>query len=174
MSLFKYVPHPRIAARELQPPTTVKQLHKSGFNGWLARMITEGVGTMWCAYIFAALALVALPKAIQGGTLSTVQWISQAFLQLTLLSIIMVGQQVLGAASDRRAINTYADAEAILHEAQQIQAHLLVQDAALEVLATRLGVEVEALKAAAQELPRAAGLPVAADAAQSHTEAGSA
>jgi hypothetical protein len=151
MSLFDYVPHPRTATRSLQPPIVVKEQHKPGFNGWLGRIITEGVGTMWCAYAFAALALVALPKAIQGGSLTTIQWISQTFLQLTLLSIIMVGQQVLGAASDRRAINTYQDAEAILVEAQQIQAHLLVQDAALEMLADKLGVELTALKAAAAD-----------------------
>ncbi len=80
-----------------------------------------------------------------------VQWISQTFLQLTLLSIIMVGQQVLNEASDRRAASTYADAEAILQEAQQIQAHLLAQDAALELLADKLGVELQALKAAAAQ-----------------------
>jgi hypothetical protein len=151
MSLYDYTPHPRVAARSLQRPATVKEQHKQGFNGRLGRVITEGVGTMWCAYAFAALALIALPKAIQGGSLTTIQWISQTFLQLTLLSIIMVGQQVLGAASDRRAINTYQDAEAILLEAQQIQAHLLVQDAALEMLAEKLGVELTALKAAAAD-----------------------
>jgi hypothetical protein len=151
MSLFEYVPHPRIAARALHPPAKVKESHKSGFNGWLARMITEGVGTMWCAYAFAALALVALPQAIHGGALTIVQWISQTFLQLTLLSIIMVGQQVLGEASDKRANNTYADAEAILLEAQQIQAHLLAQDTALEILAEKLGVELATLKAATAE-----------------------
>lgn len=111
---------------------------------------------MWCAYAFAALALVALPQAMHGGSLTIVQWVSQTFLQLTLLSIIMVGQQVLGAASDQRAINTYADAEAILREAQQIQAHLAVQDAALEVLAAKLGVEVQALKDAAAQAPSTA------------------
>ena len=71
-----------------------------------------------------------------------VQWISQTFLQLVLLSVIMVGQQVIGRASDERAINTYNDAEAVLHEAQQIQAHLAVQDAALEALAAQLKVEL--------------------------------
>ena len=148
MSLFEYRPHPRIAALHQMSPPKVKEQHKSGFNGWLAGFITQGVGTMWCAYAFAALALVALPQAINGGSLTIVQWVSQTFLQLTLLSIIMVGQQVLGAASDQRAINTYADAEAILKEAQQIQAHLAVQDAALEVLAAKLGVEAQALKEA--------------------------
>lgn len=107
---------------------------------------------MWCAYAFAALALVALPQAVKGGALTIVQWISQTFIQLVLLSIIMVGQQVISAASDERAIHTYEDAEAILHEAQQIQAHLAVQDAALERLATRLGVELSELKSATADL----------------------
>ena len=74
-----------------------------------------------------------------------VQWISQTFLQLVLLSIIMVGQQVIGAATDERAIDTYNDAEAVLHEAQQIQAHLAVQDAAIEALARHLEVELTGL-----------------------------
>lgn len=145
MSLYDYVPHPHIAARRQHPPRTVGQHHKVGFNGTLAKWITEGVGTMWCAYIFAALSLVALPQAIKGGTLPIIQWVSQTFLQLVLLSIIMVGQQVIGAASDERALRTYDDAEAILQEAQEIQAHLAAQDAALEILAKRLQVELSAV-----------------------------
>jgi hypothetical protein len=159
MSLFEYAPHPRTVSRERQRPPKVRDQHGSGFNGRLARWITEGVGTMWCAYAFAALAFVALPQAIKGGSLTIVQWISQTFLQLTLLSIIMVGQQVLGAASDKRADNTYADAEAILKEAQQIQAHLLVQDAVLEALAGKLNVELSALKAATAESMAAMAKP---------------
>jgi hypothetical protein len=145
MSLFKYVPHPQISARKESPPRSVKQLHGLGFNGRVAKAITEGVGTMWCAYVFGALALVALPQAIKGGALTTVQWVSQTFLQLVLLSVIMVGQQVMGRASDERAINTYNDAEAVLHEAQQIQAHLAAQDVALEALARQLKVELTGL-----------------------------
>jgi hypothetical protein len=122
MSLFKYVPHPRIAARKETPPHKVKELHGLGFNGRLASYITQGVGTMWCAYAFGALALIGLPSAIKHGAMTTVQWVSQTFLQLVLLSVIMVGQQVIGRASDERALNTYNDAEAVLHEAQQIQA----------------------------------------------------
>jgi hypothetical protein len=34
-----------------------------------------------------------------------------------LLSIIIVGQKVAGKASDKRALATYKDAEAVLHEA---------------------------------------------------------
>jgi hypothetical protein len=73
-------------------------------NKWLAVRITKGVGTMWCAYVFAALALVSLPAAIQSGNpVILVSWLSQTFLQLVLLSIIIVGQQVLSEAADQRA-----------------------------------------------------------------------
>ena len=51
-----------------------------------------------------------------------------------LLSIIIVGQRVAGAASDKRALDTYNDAEAVLHEALQIQDHLLAQDQVLTKL----------------------------------------
>ncbi len=142
MSLFTHEPHPYISEREKQRPRTVSQSHGLGFNGRLARIITEGVGTMWCAYAFGALALVALPSAIKGGLFTTIQWISQSFLQLVLLSVIMVGQQVMGRASDERATGTYNDTEALLHEMQQVQTHLAVQDAALEEMAGRLKVDL--------------------------------
>ena len=89
---------------------------------------------MWCAYAFAILAFISLPAAIQAGTSALISWIAQTFLQLVLLSIIMVGQKVEGAASDLRADDTYKDAEAILHEALEIQNHLLAQDELLQKL----------------------------------------
>jgi translation elongation factor EF-1alpha len=65
------------------------------FNQWLAQKITNGVATMWCAYLFAAIALISLPKAIASGdSIVIISWIAQTFLQLVLLSIIMVGQKV--------------------------------------------------------------------------------
>ena len=91
------------------------------FNGWLAVTITNIVGTMWCAYAFGCLALVSLPAAIRGGTATLVAWIAQTFLQLVLLSIIMVGQKVAAAASDRQARQTYEDAEALLQISDAMQ-----------------------------------------------------
>ena len=67
------------------------------------------------------------------------QWIAQAFLQLVLLSIIIVGQNVQAAAADERAENTFQDAEAVLHEALQIQEHLLTQDRELKRLIDAMG-----------------------------------
>ena len=67
----------------------------SRFTKRLASAVTGMVSTMWCAYIFAAIALISLPSAIRSGnTIVIVAWIAQTFLQLVLLSIIMVGQSV--------------------------------------------------------------------------------
>jgi hypothetical protein len=74
------------------------------FNTWLAVKITKSVGTMWTAYIFAAIALVSLPAAIMtGSVIVIVAWIAQTFFQLVLLPIIIVGQNVISAAQDQRA-----------------------------------------------------------------------
>ena len=96
-----------------------------GFNGWLAVQITKVVGSMWCAYAFAAIALISLPDAIHQGIYALVAWLSQTFLQLVLLSVIMVGQQVLAKASDKQALQTYNDAEAVLGLTDQI--HQLIE-----------------------------------------------
>ena len=86
-----------------------------GFNAKLALLITRSVGTMACAYVFAVIALISLPAAINSGqVIVIVAWVAQTFLQLVLLSIIMVGQSVQSAASDARAAKEFADTETIL------------------------------------------------------------
>jgi hypothetical protein len=65
------------------------------FNERLAAKITGAVGTMWAAYVFAAIALISLPAALASGDpIIIVAWIAQTFLQLVLLAVIMVGQDV--------------------------------------------------------------------------------
>ncbi len=67
----------------------------TSFNNALAAKITSGVATMWCAYAFAIIALLSLPSAIRShDILVLVSWVAQTFLQLVLLSIIMVGQNI--------------------------------------------------------------------------------
>jgi len=103
------------------------------FNSRLAVLITKSVGTMWAAYIFTVLALISFPAAIESKSIITIiSWVAQTFLQLVLLPIIIVGQNILGKASDKRAIETYKDAEAILTECLQLQAHLQAQDVVLD------------------------------------------
>jgi hypothetical protein len=139
MPSFIYHPHPHIEQHKRLKPAVTADEHV-GLNGKVALGLTTAVGTMWCAYAFAVLAIIVLPDAIRGGTLTTVQWISQTFIQLVMLSVIMVGQNILGRASDKRAIDTYKDAEAVLHEAMEIQRHLLAQDEELTRIKQHLGV----------------------------------
>ncbi len=74
------------------------------FNTRVAVLVTKSVGSMWCAYVFALLALISLPAAINShDPIIIVAWIAQTFLQLVLLPIIIVGQNVQAAASDARA-----------------------------------------------------------------------
>jgi hypothetical protein len=139
--IFRFIPHPRITARmQAGPPKVADVLTPAPtapwytrFNAAVAVKITNAVGTMWCAYAFAALAFVSLPSAIRSGNAVTlVSWISQTFLQLVLLSIIIVGQNVLAAAADKRAEATYEDADAVLHTSLAIQRHLEAQDSEIE------------------------------------------
>lgn len=101
-----------------------------GFNAKLAVIITHAVGSMAMAYIFCLIALTSLPAIlIEAGVLTNsdvpkfltkpgliliVAWIAQTFIQLVLLSIIMVGQGVQSIASDARSENTFKDTQAIL------------------------------------------------------------
>jgi hypothetical protein len=137
--IYQHIPHPRLLQRrhERPPKTTDERL---GRNGKIGVFITTVVGTMWAAYIFTILALISLPGAISSGnTVIIVAWIAQTFLQLVLLPIIIVGQNVQSAAADKRSEQTFSDAEAILHECLQLQAHLQAQDQVLDDLVSRIG-----------------------------------
>ncbi len=145
--IYHYVPHRRTKAKldgAAPGPVTVAGLLPHGtpmtqFNAWLAVKVTQGVGTMWCAYAFAAIALISLPQAIRSHSAVTiVSWVSQTFLQLVLLSVIIVGQNVLAAAADKRSEATYNDADAVLHESVKLQEHLLAQDKVLRDVAGKL------------------------------------
>jgi len=145
-TIYQYVPHHRTQSEltgTSKPVKVVDQLPTgtgpARFNARLAVNVTRGVGTMWCAYAFAALAVVSLPEAITAhSAVVLVSWISQTFLQLVLLSVIIVGQNVLAAAADKRSEATYNDADAVLHEAVKIQDHLAAQDKVLTALADKV------------------------------------
>jgi uncharacterized membrane protein len=105
----------------------------------VALFITSIVGTMWCAIAFTLLALVSLPAAIQGGVSTTISWIAQTFLQLVLLSIIMVGQNLQNKHSELRAdadyetnIEAKKDIETLMKRLDAIETQKL--DKILEIL----------------------------------------
>jgi hypothetical protein len=87
------------------------QVHGAGtigqLNSRLAVVITRAVGTMWAAYLFVLIAVISLPQAfmafLHGDTVTGITWLSQSFLQLVLLPIIIVGQNVISASQDARA-----------------------------------------------------------------------
>jgi hypothetical protein len=113
-------------------PTEIRRAAREveGFNAKLAVVITHAVGSMAMAYVFCLIALTSLPAIlIEAGVLANsdvptfltkpgliliVAWIAQTFIQLVLLSIIMVGQDVQSIASDARSENTFKDTQAIL------------------------------------------------------------
>jgi hypothetical protein len=86
----------------------------NGVNAKIAVFLTNIVGSMWCAYVFAVIALIGLPAALRPGGEGIIAWIAQTFLQLVLLSVIMVGQNVQSLASDIRSQHTYDDTVQIL------------------------------------------------------------
>lgn len=146
MSVYEHIPHPHIASRQAQGPVKVADQHPTGtaisrFNTRVALLTTRVVGSMWCAYVFAAFDCISLPAAIRGGASTMVSWVAQTFLQLVLLSVIMVGQNVQAAAADERSEATFHDASATLHETAQLQAHLVAQDELLTRIAQKIGLE---------------------------------
>ena len=108
------------------------------FNTWVAVKVTKSVGSMWCAYVFALIALISLPSALSSGnSIIIVGWIAQTFLQLVLLPIIIVGQNVQAAASDARAESdheTLLSIHTLTSEVHMIQEQ---QTKILEILAEK-------------------------------------
>ncbi len=93
-----------ITSRSVQP-----SVHGSGaigrFNTWLAVVVTKSVGTMWAAYVFTVISLIGAVALVTNNPflILLIALISQTFLQLVLLPIIIVGQNVISASQDARA-----------------------------------------------------------------------
>ena len=103
---------------------------QTGLNSAIAATLTRCVGSMPALY--AVLVFVGGWMALATwGPLRRVDPYPFAFLlfldnvvQLVLCSVILVGQRVLGTAADRRAVQTYENAEAIFAQVADLQEHL--------------------------------------------------
>jgi hypothetical protein len=99
------------------------------FNKWLAIKVTGAVGSMTCAYVFSLLALISLPAIlsafkvfhatfpswlVKASLIALVSWVAQTYIQLVLLSVIIVGQNVQSEAADARATKTFEDTEIVV------------------------------------------------------------
>ncbi len=94
------------------------------FNDWLATKITDGVATMWCAYAFCGLALLGLKPALKPGGEGIIAWIAQTFIQLVLLSIIMVGQKLQADTTIKHLTKHHKEH---MSEIQKIKKHLKIR-----------------------------------------------
>lgn len=114
----------------------------NAFNRRIAEKITSVVSTMWAAYLFAAIALISLPAAIRSGdTLTIVDWVAQTFLQLVLLSIVMVGQQRSSEKVSKEIDETHAAALAEFEYAKEARA--LAQQELMEI--KKMSKEIHAI-----------------------------
>ena len=105
-----------------------KHIDKLGILDKISLKITNAVGTMWCAIIFALIALVSLPAAIESqSAVIIVSWLSQSFLQLVLLAVIMNGQSLQGRHTEIQAeedFRTNIEAEKRIEELQKTLARM--------------------------------------------------
>lgn len=126
--------------KKLKKPVNANVKHKENLTALdkTAVYITSVVGTMWCAIAFTLLALVSLPDAVRGGRATMIAWIAQTFLQLVLLSVIMVGQNLQNKHSEARAnANFDVNVKAEL-EVETILQHLENQNEKLEEISAKL------------------------------------
>lgn len=123
--------HPRIDERQ-EHGVHLTAHETIGLNGRLAVLITHSFGTMAAFYVLVAWMLIWMGLASVGFWLFKLDPYPFAFLlflsnliQLWALPILAVGQQVLSRASDKQALQTFKDAEAILHLSDEV--HRLIK-----------------------------------------------
>jgi len=143
-------------------PRNVNLVHEAeiaaaGFNTQLAVWLTEHVGTMWTAYAFAVLAIIGLFAIL--GLLSPlvallVAWISQTFIQLVLLPIIMVGQNVLGRKSELQADEAYATTMKTYADIEAVMKHLNEQDEKIFELEQLIKGQTDSILSVVQDLAK--------------------
>ncbi|MEU3454639.1 DUF1003 domain-containing protein [Micromonospora sp. NPDC006766] len=146
VSLLHTSPHPWIERHRVQPPPQAID-QAVGANGRIAAWLTQRLGSMWAFYAAAGTQVLWIGLAILGAQrvdpypFAFMTFLS-ALAQLIFMIVIMVGQDVLDRAADRRSEQTFLDAEAILHECRRMKARLTAQDRIIDSLADYAAAEV--------------------------------
>ena len=120
--------------RECVPIVNTNEIHRSRLSKTdkIALFITSKVGTM--SFFYFCLVLVSLPL-IFTSLMPTVQYFSSGFLQLTLLPLILVGQNLQSRHAELRAQHDYETNVKAEKEIEAILLHLEKQDEVmLEIL----------------------------------------
>ena len=90
--------------------THINKKHKESLTKTekIAKFITDKIGTFGCFVFFAALTCISLPAVIQADSVILwIQWITQSFLQLVLLPLILVASNIQSRHSEYLAEATY-------------------------------------------------------------------
>jgi uncharacterized membrane protein len=138
VSLLESSPHPWIERHRVQPPPQAIDQVVSA-NGRIASRLTRQLGSMWMFYV-SGLTQVAWIGLAEAGVqrFDSYPFRFMTFLstlaQLIFMMVIMVGQDVLGRAADRRSEQTFLDAGAILHECRRMKTRLTAQDRVINSL----------------------------------------
>ncbi|MBV9026892.1 MAG: DUF1003 domain-containing protein [Streptomycetaceae bacterium] len=146
VSLLESSAHPWIERHRVQPPPQAID-HVTGINGRIAAWLTQRLGSMTAFYLAAGTQVVWIGMAQLGlQRFDPYPFAFMSFLstlaQLLFMIVIMVGQDVLGRAADRRSEQTLLDAEAILHECRRMKARLAAQDRVIDSLADFTSAQV--------------------------------
>jgi uncharacterized membrane protein len=138
ISLLDSSEHPWIEQHRVQPPPQAIDQAVS-VNDRIAAWLTQRLGSMWAFYAsaFTQVAWIGLAEAgvqrFDPYPFAFMTFLS-TLAQLIFMMVIMVGQDVLGRASDRRSEQTFLDAGAILHECRRMKARLTAQDRVIDSL----------------------------------------
>ncbi len=130
----------------------------------LGEKITNKICTMWCAGLFAFLALAGLPKALSENNF--VDWLIQDFLQLVLMSVILVGQDVQSKKTEKLIKETHrasVDEFEIAKRNQELASKELEELRLISADIHRIISELEArqsLKAISLETGRQSGIHI--------------
>jgi uncharacterized membrane protein len=126
-----HIPHPWIEERTKSGPHLTKNEHL-GFSGRLAIFATNKFGSMGMFYVLLIWMFGWIILATLGIGLFKNDQYPFTFLlflsnvvQLLSLPILAVGQQILSRASDKQAVQTFKDAEALLKIQDEI--HRLIK-----------------------------------------------
>jgi uncharacterized membrane protein len=146
VSLLDRSPHPWIERhRVVPPPQAIDQAVTR--NGRIAAWLTQRLGTMWAFYLAAGTQIAWIvvaktdPHWFDPYPFAFMSFLS-TLAQLIFMIVIMVGQDVLGRAADRRSEQTFLDAKAILHECRRMKSRLTAQDRILASLTSYVAAQV--------------------------------
>jgi uncharacterized membrane protein len=138
VSLLESRPHPWIERHRVQSPPQARD-EAVGRNDRIAAWLTGRLSSVWAFYLAVASQVVWIVLAqTRVQRFDRYPFPFMCFLstlaQLLFMIIIMVGQDVLGRAGDRRSEQTFLDAEAILYECRRMKARLVAQDRIIDSL----------------------------------------